>query len=341
MTVIFDTPGILDLRAITTFGLNAKPEAGGHPIGYFGTGLKYALAVLAREEQEVHIFAGENHYQLGVEQSEFRGKGFQAITLLVNGTTTLELPFTTELGKNWQLWMAYRELYSNTLDEMGTSIHTGQAPASFADPERTIIAVSGEAFDAIWTERRHIFLENAQRYGNGIEVLQEPSTFVFYRGIRAGQLSYPSLFTYNFLDSMELTEDRNFANMWMVQYYISNLVTQSTKRDFVELALGAGQAFFEGHINFESSNQEPSQVFKDVCSERTARARPIPSSARALLKKFQPTPEQPAWLVELKNHTSRRDLAGINRIISADWARFENMLRHYGRSIKAGEDLYS
>lgn len=38
----FHNPGELDPRLITTFGVSIKEST--NPIGYFGTGLKYALA---------------------------------------------------------------------------------------------------------------------------------------------------------------------------------------------------------------------------------------------------------------------------------------------------------
>jgi len=46
--ITFENDGEIDLRAISQFGINVK--TGDSPIGFFGTGLKYALAVLMREE---------------------------------------------------------------------------------------------------------------------------------------------------------------------------------------------------------------------------------------------------------------------------------------------------
>jgi hypothetical protein len=44
-SLVFRTPGVLDLRALTTFGMSSKPNSTS-PIGIFGTGLKYAVAVM-------------------------------------------------------------------------------------------------------------------------------------------------------------------------------------------------------------------------------------------------------------------------------------------------------
>ena len=47
-------PGLIDLHGITTFGVCAKPEAE-NPIGYFGTGLKYALAFFLGEGLKLEL----------------------------------------------------------------------------------------------------------------------------------------------------------------------------------------------------------------------------------------------------------------------------------------------
>ena len=46
MTVSFITPGQIDLENVFTFGISAKESD--NPIGFFGTGLKFAIATLLR-----------------------------------------------------------------------------------------------------------------------------------------------------------------------------------------------------------------------------------------------------------------------------------------------------
>ena len=124
--IIHETIGLIDSRAFTTFGINAKPSTNS-PIGYFGTGLKYAIAVLVREGLKVTVWIGTEPHEFYCEPSNFRGKDFSLIRMRRQRGVTrkwmaTDLPFTTELGKNWKLWMALRELHSNTLDENGFSI---------------------------------------------------------------------------------------------------------------------------------------------------------------------------------------------------------------------------
>src|SRR5690606_20364037 len=106
-----------------------------NPIGMFGTGLKYAIAVLLRNGNCIEITNKDKTYSFSIHDIDFRGKSFQQI--LCNGK---KLPFTTEYGKNWELWQAYRELHSNTVDEEGISF--------IGEPmdEGTSIVVYGESF---------------------------------------------------------------------------------------------------------------------------------------------------------------------------------------------------
>lgn len=44
--IIFRNKGVIDPKSITTFGVSSKENPGA--IGFFGTGLKYAIAILLR-----------------------------------------------------------------------------------------------------------------------------------------------------------------------------------------------------------------------------------------------------------------------------------------------------
>ena len=93
--IVFENKGELDIRAIKTFGVNSKDNPAS-AIGYFGTGLKYALAILLRAKHVVTIITGGKKYTFGVVTSKIRNYSFDIVTM--NGE---ELGFTTELGKDW------------------------------------------------------------------------------------------------------------------------------------------------------------------------------------------------------------------------------------------------
>jgi hypothetical protein len=85
-----------------------------HQIGYFGSGLKYAIASLLRNNIHFRIFSGKKELVLTTKQADFRDQEFQIIC--VNGKET---SLTTQMGgKDWDNTFApIREIYSNALDE--------------------------------------------------------------------------------------------------------------------------------------------------------------------------------------------------------------------------------
>src|SRR5882724_7969094 len=115
MTIIFQNPGLIDLRSVQIMGLNAKETK--NSIGQFGTGLKYAIAVLLRSGCKVTIFQGLQEFNFATQKEKFRGKDFDFVFMRrgdQHGSEAIfsekALGFTLELGKHWEPWMAIREL---------------------------------------------------------------------------------------------------------------------------------------------------------------------------------------------------------------------------------------
>jgi len=213
---IFETNGILDLQAITTFGISSKPNA--NPIGYFGTGLKYAVSILLREKQKLTLIIDKKQYDFKTVEKKFRNDTFDFIQM--NRT---KLPFTTELGKNWELWCAFRELFCNTLDEDGKIYESNELPVF--KPGTTYFIVEGGEFNRIYENSETIFLASKPIFATKTaEIHLGESNYVYYRGIRIATLSTKSKYTYNILTSLELTEDRTAKNWYLVQNYITDVL---------------------------------------------------------------------------------------------------------------------
>lgn len=200
--------GEIDLDTIRVMGVSVKVND--NPIGYFGTGMKYAIATLLRTGHIVALSTGGSNYVFGARDEEIRGQTFGRIYM-----NDEALPFTTELGRNWQVWQAFRELHSNALDEKGGSSD------KFVEAD-TVFMVNGEEFHDCYVGRKSIFLEGAPfTTSNGVEVHRGSSNYVFYRGVRAHKLNTPSLYTYNITAQMKLTEDRTLESGWDVEYRIA------------------------------------------------------------------------------------------------------------------------
>lgn len=224
MPIYFQNPGEIDPRLITTLGVNVKESES--PVGFFGTGLKYALAVLLREHHEVTIWSGERKFSFRKVQDVVRGKEFNFIHMIEDGASPQPLGFTTELGKNWTVANAYRELYCNAKDEGG-----GACEEASPFPGQTLIEVSGSTFEQIHLTRDEFLLSPKLTplpgsNGNHIQAFPLSSSQIFFRGIAARTLQKNSVLLYNILSSQELTEDRTLKYNYFVDSSIAKFITE-------------------------------------------------------------------------------------------------------------------
>jgi hypothetical protein len=247
MSVFFANNGTIDLDALSTLGVNVKEDD--NPIGQFGTGFKYAMAVLLRTGHRITIFRkNEPIIFVNARTHVIRGKEFNIVYF--NDT---KLGFTTDLGKHWEVWMAYRELYSNAMDENGKVI------TFMPEDQDIIIKVDGEEIEKTHGERSTIFLmDEPWKVTDGLEIHRRPSQYLYYRGIRVFTLETKSMFTYNFTSPMVLTEDRTIASQYDAQYRLGTKIP--TVDDF-DLAVGVIKSQgYERNLNFIDC-WEPSESF--------------------------------------------------------------------------------
>lgn len=313
MSIVHATPGLLDIRSITTFGLHAKPGTD-TPIGKFGTGLKYAIATLVRLGCTVRLFIGETEYEFYTKDSVFRGVGYSQIHMkkrkgLVSRWHAEKLPFTTDHGKFWKSWMAFRELHSNTLDEGGkTGVYDNYPLDKESLHDKTVFLIDGEEYFRAYYDRDKTFLPGAltKREGDDrVQVFNEPSNYIYWRGIRVFDLEKPSVYTYNILENMELTEDRTLKYVWDAQAKIAAYVSRSKDERLINAVVSAeSEKFFEGRLDFDYAYQSPSQQFKDVISKKKARGSYVSPRALSYHGRYVsvPVPESKKSLKERITH---------------------------------------
>lgn len=230
MNTYFVTPGLIPLEAFSQFAVNAKPNTD-NPIGHFGTGLKYVVAIILRNGGTIKMWRGGVEYEFYTHKADFRGKAITNIRLrkkngLGKWLKSIKLPFTTELGKNWGLWQAYREMLSNTIDENGMAFNMtdGQHPGATTDVDKTVIMIDIDGFDEA---QKHVYLPHSLQdegklwdkpdwtWGQ-LQVWRRPSDYIYFKGVRVHQLPIPSYFTYNFTGGVVLSEDRSLMNQYGV-----------------------------------------------------------------------------------------------------------------------------
>lgn len=260
MAIYFMNKGHIDLDVIRTMGVSVKETD--NPIGFFGTGLKYAIATLLRTGHKIWLETEGCTIDFRTQEKIIRNKPFQMIQM-----GDEQLGFTTDLGKNWEVWQAYRELYSNCMDEQGKV--SGIIDEGFD----TIFTVEGPEIANVHAERGKIFLQNEPWIvGDGVEVHRGKSQYIYFRGVRVHKLLKPSRFTYNFTCHMMLTEDRTLASIYDMNYKLGTRLPRIPDPAFCEKVIDPDWDGLEAGLDF-SYCHDPSEEFLDALEKHRANAR--------------------------------------------------------------------
>ena len=256
-SIVFENDGEIDPRAIATFGCNVKESE--NPIGFFGTGLKYALAVLMQLRQSVVIQSGLKSFVVETREEIVRGKAFLFVVMR-DGLSITPLGFTTELGKNWKPWMAYRELFCNMKDEKGCVFKSDSEMPACAGKTRVI--VGGEIFSATHDSASDFILDGSPDFKIGtVEVRRRSTASFFYRGIKVMEFHKPALFCYNETGAVTLTEDRTVKDPYMVLYGLSRAILSHAERPMLESVLVADQKNIESMFDYHGWADDPGADF--------------------------------------------------------------------------------
>lgn len=262
--IVFRNQGEIDIRSIASFGVSVKE--GENPIGFFGTGLKYAIAVLLRTGHKVSVFSGRRRIEFTTSREEVRGVAFDFVTMAVDGAPPAGIGFTTQLGKQWQVWMAYREIACNCTDERGTIESAREMPQP--QDGSTVFVVQGEEFERTFADRSLYILEDAAaQVVDRMEIRNRPGSQFFYRGVRVADLPRMGLFTYNTLESLDLTEDRTAKSPWDVVARVVRAVLSSADPDFIRRCVTGDKASFEGALDYHGWGRKAGPTFLSVVGE--------------------------------------------------------------------------
>lgn len=254
MTVYFYNAEPIDINSIAIMGVSVKQSE--NPIGFFGTGLKFAIATLLRNGCKVTLTRSGEAIKFSVATETIRGEEFDRVVM-----GDERLGFTTKLGRTWEPWQAYRELYCNCIDEGGT-IDTLAPKGDYG----TVFAVEGEAIENCHRSRDEIFLGTMPfAKSDKIEIHHGRRLDTFYRGVRAHRHQSSPLFTYNVIGNLALTEDRTIKEPFYIGYYAAQLIPTIDDASVIEEVITAKRGTFEAAIDFSNCYAQPSKAFMDVC----------------------------------------------------------------------------
>jgi len=316
--ILFENDGTLDMRAVKTMGVSAKDE-GRSVFGYFGTGLKYAIAVLLRNGHKVWIHDGlGNQYEFGIQGTKIREQYFDIVTM--NGE---ELGFTTALGKNWETWMAFRELHCNATDEGGFSkaVNNGTWDAR-EELGKVRVMVIGAEIETVFGNKDEYILNPRRAWTfneMGVEmykkVLQSnPRGSIFYKGVRVGITPEPSVYDYNFLNNLDLTEDRTLKYAHHIHQHLGDALLASPNATFITELMMAPQMTFEERLSLSYSYGKPSDIFLDTIGALRTKFKDLGINQYAIdlhmkhrKKSMMPTESCPMTNIQIQQLTRARE----------------------------------
>lgn len=291
--VVFENPGEIDPLLISTFGVSVKESE--NPIGFFGTGLKYALAILLRTGHEVSIQSGERVHVFGTREHTIRNQPFKLITM--DGEA---MGFTDAVGKTWEVWMAYRELYCNCKDEHGTISAADDVPAP--TPGVTRVIVKGDEFRT-QHDHRDVFILESEPFLklDGVDVHHGESRGIFYRGMLVYRMpkAQMSKFTYDITRAVDLTEDRTAKHPSFLPMYLAASILGAESDAFLRELLTVPNSYYEHEFDFRDAGvwgyAKPTETFvktvETLARDRVARTNVSALTRYKEVKRAELTPD--------------------------------------------------
>lgn len=215
-------------EALSLMGASTK-RGDSSKIGMFGSGNKFALAYLLRSGLKPEIYSGKERIDLDTVTTDFRGTTFDTIT--INGAPT---SLTTSMGKDWDCWMAIREIFANAIDEGDARITIVDCPVGLTGQTNFYIPINEEVQE---------FADNLEQYfsmyrtplhecSHGKAYVSTGNGILYRMGIRVYKHSGPSMFDYD-LSDIAITEDRAIKFWWKAHEEVYKIISAFNDRKMI------------------------------------------------------------------------------------------------------------
>lgn len=296
MNIIFKNNGTLSLLDLTTMGDSIK-RGDESKIGKFDSGLKYALAILYRNGIEVDIYSGDSHFTLGsrIIKDELTNKVKEL--LVINERRDKKkfdhiTAFSPQLGHEWKVWMAIRELFSNCMDEDGKIYFAETYDSLITNSEVLIIVKDNGLLSPIIENWDDYFLPTLIPciYSNGYINIY-PNTKEYLRLYKRGILIFEdknvkSKYVYDYcnasIDEMRLLNDK-ISFIGQIEYTIESCVDENFIYNFL---LHSETNLFESNLSYSNLNKKWIEIANKIyneCYEEGKVFCPFPGIYKALI----------------------------------------------------------
>jgi phage antirepressor YoqD-like protein len=233
--------GVLDIRLVALMGGTTKSNDK-YKIGQFGTGLKYTLAFLFRNNIDFKIMAGTEEIKMHIEKEHIRDEEFEIIC--INGQRT---SITTKMGDDWQAWMIIRELWCNALDEGGAVRATTELIEGYQGKTCFYIQVDRQIYDVCKNWNKYFIHEQIPIFKNDQVAIYPAgdSLCIYKQGVLIKKDEHvKSVFSYDVFD-IDINELREYngslafpivqclsnCNEQAASYFLENVTTDHYEGD--------------------------------------------------------------------------------------------------------------
>ena len=267
-----ESKGLIDPQAFALLGASTKRDDQSK-IGFFGSGLKYSIAYLLRNNIKFKVFSEYKIINFTTKKTDFRDKSFSII--VVDGKET---SMTTDMGIDWESWFIIREIFCNAVDEGDAKISILSQKVSDLDvcvpvEDKTVfyIEVTPEFKNVIdnwnlyFSENRPDLIsysDNMQFYSGGEELI------VYRKGVRCShEKKTTCIFNYD-LDWVDINESRviksDFDFKWRLGKELKKLQDEKVITKILKDIVGS----WETQLFWDSNFSEYSNVWLSCIDKR-------------------------------------------------------------------------
>lgn len=250
--------GEIDINSLLLLGATSK-RGDNSKIGFFGSGLKYAMAVLLKNNIPFNIFAGEKEIKVSTSKQKFRGVDVSVIK--VNNKLT---SLTTDMGPDWKAWFAIRELYCNAIDEGNHSISIAGSPVGVKGETNIFVKFDyqlAELFtnwNLYFSDKRSDVVVRSPEHGTTLFSGNKSQFIVYRKGVRCYEAKEKCLYHYD-LTWARINESRVLENTWDLQSGLSKVWGKIATREMVADLFNNYADTFEsglswGYVSFFNQN---------------------------------------------------------------------------------------
>lgn len=242
----------IDINGLTLIGASIKD--GDSQIGFFGSGNKYAIATLLRNNIDFKIFSGLKEIKIEKKEIVFCDEVFEQI-IIDNKETSL----TTRMGVDWELWYCLREFISNAKDEKGYELNIVSEINKESEKTKIYIKINEKLEKIINNLNEYILTDEYKpieicktHYGEISIYTPLSERFNIYR---KGISIYPEnnkkcLYWYNF-ERIEITESRIYKYQHEYSERIASILAVTNKSEIIKNYIKNYENNFECNLNWE------------------------------------------------------------------------------------------